>query len=116
RLEGVVEALATDLHDDAPEHLDEPPIGVPAEALVVRQRDQAVERVAVQAEVQDRVHHPEQRELRSRTDAYQQRIRRVAEALASPTLDLLDRLEDVIPKATGELPAVGEVVGTGLGG
>ena len=36
-----------DVHDDPPEHLDEAPIGVPAEALVAGQPDQALERAFV---------------------------------------------------------------------
>ena len=43
-VEGMVEALAVDVHHDAPEHLDEAAVGVPAEALVVGQRDEAMER------------------------------------------------------------------------
>ena len=39
RVERVVEPLALHVHDDPPEHLDEPPVGVPAEALVAGQRD-----------------------------------------------------------------------------
>ena len=42
RVEGVVEALAADLHHDPAEHLDEAAVGVPAEALVAGQRDQAL--------------------------------------------------------------------------
>ena len=41
-VERVLELLAVDVHDDAPEHLDEAPVGVPAEALVAGQRDEAV--------------------------------------------------------------------------
>ena len=37
RVEGVVELLGVDVHDDPAEHLDEPPVGVPAEALVAGQ-------------------------------------------------------------------------------
>ena len=46
RLERVVEPLAVHVHDDPAEHLDEPAVRVPAEALVAGQRDQAVQRLA----------------------------------------------------------------------
>ena len=46
RVQRVVEALAADLHDDPPEHLDEAAVGVPAEALVAGQRDRAPRRLA----------------------------------------------------------------------
>ena len=45
RVERVVEALGLHVHDDPAEHLDEPAVGVPAEALVAGQRDQPVERL-----------------------------------------------------------------------
>ena len=61
-------------------------------------------------EVEDRVHHPRHRELGAGADAHEERVRRVAEALAGLALDLLDRLEDVVPQPVGELLAVREVV------
>ena len=66
-LEGVVEALAADLHHDPPEHLDESPVGIPAEPLVAGQRDETLRRLLVEAEVEDRVHHPGHRELGARS-------------------------------------------------
>ena len=115
RLEGVVEALAADLHHDPPEHLDEAPVGVPPEPLVAGQGDEALQGLFVQPEVEDRVHHPGHRELGARADADEQRVGRVAEALAGPPLDLLDRLEDVVPQAVGQPLARIEVVVAGLG-
>ena len=106
-LEGVVEPLALHVHDDPPEHLDEAPVRVPAEALVAGQCDQPVEGLLVEPEVEDRVHHPGHGELGARADGDEQWIRGVAEALAGQRLDLRDRLEDVVPQALGELlPAV----------
>ena len=114
-LERVVEALAADLHHDPPEHLDEAPVGVPAEPLVVGQPDHALQGLLVQAEVQDRVHHPGHRELAPGADAHEQRVGRIAEALAGPPLDFLDGLEDVVPQPVGQPLAGGEVVVAGLG-
>ena len=57
RVEGVVEPLALHVHDDPAEHLDEPAVGVPAEALVAGQRDQPVQGLLVEAQVEDGVHH-----------------------------------------------------------
>ena len=82
RLERVVEALALHVHDDPPEHLDEAAVGIPAEALVAGQRDQAVERLLVEPQVEDGVHHPGHRELGARADRHEERVRGVAEALA----------------------------------
>ena len=102
RVEGMVEPLAVDAHHDPPEHLDEPPVGVPAEPLVAGQGDQAVQGLLVEPEVEDRVHHPGHRELGARADAHEERVGGVAEALAGLALDLPDRLEDVLPEPVGE--------------
>ena len=110
RVERVIELLARNVHHDAAEHLDEPPVGVPAEALVAGERDEALQRVLVEPEIEDRVHHPGHRELGAGADAHQERVRRVAEAFAGLPLDLLDGLEDVVPQPVGELLAVREVV------
>ena len=115
RLERLVEPLRLHVHDDPAEHADEPAVRVPAEALVARQGDEALERLLVEAEVEDRVHHPGHRELGARADRDEQRVGRVAEALAGPLLDLLDRRQGVVPEARRQLLAVGEVVVARLG-
>ena len=115
RLERGVEPLALHVHDDPPEHLDEAAVGVPAEALVAGQRDEPVQGLLVEPEVEDRVHHPGHRELRPGPDRHEQRIGGIAEALAGLRLDLLDRLEDVVPQAVGQLLAGREVVVAGFG-
>ena len=109
-VEGLVELLGVDAHHDPAEHLDEPAIGVPAEALVRGQGDQAVQGVLVEAEVEDRVHHPGHRELGARADRDEERVGRVAEALAGQALDVLDRVEDVLPEALRQLLARREEV------
>ena len=116
RFQGVLELLAVDAHHDPAEHLDEAPVGVPAEALVAGQRDEAMEGLLVQAQVEDRVHHAGHRELGTRADADQQRIGGVAEALAGLALDFADCRQDVVPQPVGQLLARGEVVVARLGG
>ena len=116
RVEGMIEALAVHAHHDPPEHLDEPAIGVPAEALVAGQGDQAVEGLLVEPEVEDRVHHPGHRELGARADAHEERVGDVAEALGRLALDFADGLQDVLPEARRELLPRAEVVVAGLGG
>jgi len=114
RLQRLVKALRLHVEDDPPEHLDEAPIGVPAEALVARQRDEALERPLVEAQVEDGVHHARHRELRARADGNEEWVLRVAEALAGAGLDSLHGLEDVIPEASGKLLAGREVVIAGF--
>ena len=111
-----VEARAVDAHDDPAEHLDEAAVGVPAEALVAGQRDQPVERLLVQAEVEDGVHHARHRELGARAHADEQRIGGVAEALAGLALDFAcSASSDVVPQPVGQRLAGGEVVVARLG-
>ncbi len=98
-----------------PNMRDEPAVGVPAEALVAGQRDEALEGLLVEAEVEDRVHHARHRELGARADGDEQRVLRVAEALAGALLDLLHGAQDVVPEAGRQLLAAGEVVVAGLG-
>jgi len=114
-VEGRVELLGIDAHHDPAEHLDESAIGVPTETLVAGQGDQPVQGALVEAEVEDGVHHPGHRELGARADRDEQRIGRVAEAFAAQALDLLDRIEHVLPQAVGQLFASREVVVAGLG-
>ena len=116
RLERMVEPLAVHAEHDPTEHLDEPAIGVPAESLVAGEVDQALQGPLVEPQVEDGVHHPGHRELGPGPDADEQRVGRVAEALAGPALDLLDRVEDVVPEAVGQPLTGGEVVVAGLGG
>ncbi len=85
-LEGLVETLGLHVHDDAPEHLDEPAVRVPAEPLVAGEGDEAVEGLLVEPQVEDRVHHPGHRELGAGADGHEERVRRVAEALAGQPL------------------------------
>ncbi len=114
-LERLVEAARGHIHHDPAEHRDEPAVGVPAESLVAGQGDQALQGLLVEPEVEDRIHHPRHRELGARPDADQQRVGRVAEALARPPLDLAHRLLDVVPEPCRELLAGREVVVAGLG-
>ena len=114
-VERVVEALARHVHDDPAEHLDEPSVRVPAEALVAGQGDQPGQGLLVESEIQDGVHHAGHRELGARADTDEQGVGRVAEALAGLGLDLLDGVEDVRPEPLREPLAGREVVVAGLG-
>ena len=119
RLRGVqrlVELLAGDVHDDPAEHLDEAPVRVPAEALVAGQRDQAVQRLLVEAQVEDRVHHPRHRELGARADATRAAgWRDCRSPCPSRCSTSLTAAEHVVPQTVGQLLARGEVVVARLG-
>ena len=112
-----VERLAVDAHHDPPEHLDEAPVRVPAEALVAGQRDQAVQRLLVEAQVEDRVHHPGHRELGAGADAHEQRVRRRRRSpCRSRARPRLTASRTSSQRPSGSFSPVGEVVVAGLGG
>ena len=112
-VERLVESLGgTAMHDPA-EHLDETPVRVPAEALVAGERDQAVEGLLVEAEVEDGVHHAGHRELRARTDADEERVFRDRRSPCRSRARRRDRVPDVLPEPGGQPLAGGEVVVAG---
>ena len=91
--ERLLEAVAVDAVDDLAVHLDQPPVRVVARSArlpVARASPSAA--VVVEAEVEDRVHHPGHRDRRARAHRDEQRVARVAEALAGPLLEARDVL------------------------
>ena len=90
--------------------------GVPPEPLVAGQGDQPVERLLVEPEVEDRVHHPGHAELGAGANADQERVGDVAEALAGARLDLLDGIDDVVPQSVRQPLPGREIVVARLGG
>ena len=90
-IEGGVHALAVDTLDDTAEELDEATVGIPAEALVVGELDDALQGLVVESEVEDGVHHARHGELGAGANAHEQRVLDIAEALAGLRLDLRRR-------------------------
>src|SRR3546814_15099976 len=74
-------------------HLNEPTIAVPGEALVARCGSKALNRLIVKAKIKDSVHHARHGHARAGTDGYKQRVGRIAETLASDTLDMGDAVQ-----------------------
>jgi hypothetical protein len=56
------EATRVDAVDDLAVHLDQPPIRILGESLVSGSRTETLERVVVEPEVEDCVHHPRHRD------------------------------------------------------
>jgi hypothetical protein len=81
-LQRVLEQVALDAQHGLAEHLDQPTVGVPGEAVVTGLRGQALHRGVGEADVEDGVHHPGHRELGPGTDRDEQRVGGVAELLA----------------------------------
>ena len=74
--------MPLDAVDDLAVHLDQPPVGVVREALVARGLREPGDRLVVEAEIEDRVHHPGHRDCGARANGDEQRVVRIAEPLA----------------------------------
>ena len=72
----LLEAVAVDAVDDLAEHLDQAAVRVEGEARVPGRGGEPLGRGVVQAEVEDRVHHPGHRDRGARADGDEQRVAR----------------------------------------
>ena len=98
----------------AAEHLDQAAIGVIGEARIVAALGQAFDRLVVQAEVEDGVHHAGHGELRARAHADQQRIVGAAQLLPLQLFQAAQRLVHLAIDFVGD-GAVAHVLAAGFG-
>jgi hypothetical protein len=111
----MLEEVRVDALDDLAVHLDQPPVRVEREARVRRRRCEAEHGAVVQAEVEDRVHHPGHRDRRARAHRDEQWLERVAEPGSRRALEALDVLADLVVEAGGQLAGAGHVGAAGVG-
>jgi len=97
------------------EHLHQPAVGVPGEAIVAALRGEAVHGGVGQPDVQDGLHHAGHREPGTGPYGEQQRVVPVAEPLAQPRLHAPEVAVDLV-EHPGRRCAVGEVGAAGDGG
>ena len=112
----LLERLAVDPAADVAEHLQEAPVGVPREALVLGRAREALDGGVVEAEVEHGVEHPGHRLARAGADGDEQRVLVVAELLAGVLLQALERLGDLLGHPVGLLLAGLHVGDARLGG
>ena len=98
-----LEQLPVDPVDDLAEHLDQAPVRVVGEARVAGPRREALGGVVVQAEVEDRVHHPGHRDRGARTHRHEERVVVRAERPPGALLEAADVLGDLLLEALGQL-------------
>ncbi len=112
--ERIVEAVRVDVVDDLAVHLDQPAVRVEREALVARAAGETRDGLVVQADVQDRVHHPRHRDGGAGADGDEQRVVGVAEALSGRLFEAGEVLVDLRFEALGKLTAGGHVGAAGV--
>ncbi len=112
--ERLLEALSVDAVDDLAEHLDETSVRVEREARVARRLRQSLDGDVVQAEVENRVHHPGHRDRGARPHRDEQRLRVVAESLPAALLERSDVLVHFRVEPFRDVSAACEVGATRL--
>ena len=98
----LVERLTPDAEDHVAEHRDESPIAVPRESFVARPGGEPLDRLVVEAEIEDRLHHARHRDARAGTHRDEQGTARVAEAELRVLFQLLERGRHLIPQPFGK--------------
>ena len=115
--ERLVILIGTLLHaeDDVAVHLDEAAIAVPREAGIAGLGGERLDGLVVEAEVEDRVHHPGHRVAGAGADRHQQRVLQVAELLAGLLLERSDAGLHLALQLRRIRALVGVVVGADFG-
>ncbi len=108
-LERVLEVVAGQAEDGLAEHLDQPPVGVPREVVVVGLGGEAGHARVIETDVQDRLHHAGHREARAGPHRHQQRVLGVAELAAHRVLEPLHVPRDLGAQALRTVAVLQEV-------
>jgi hypothetical protein len=114
QLEVARERVTVDAVDDLAEHLDQPPVVVEQEAHVGRPR--VLDHLVVDADVEDRLHHPRHRDRAAGAHRNEQRRGRVSEASPRPELERRDVAVDLRVELGSQPTAVGQCLAAGFGG
>ena len=116
-LERLVVLVGALLHaeDDVAVHLDEAAVAVPREAGVAGLGGQRLDRLVVETEVEDRVHHAGHRVAGAGADRYQQWVLEIAKLLAGLLLDSGDAGLHLAPELGRIRALVGVEVRADLG-
>ena len=107
--QGVLEQVGVNAHNDVGEHLNKAAVAIPSKTRVLRLRDEALDGIVIEAQVEDRVHHTGHGERSARTNRHEQRVVGVTELLAAAGLEVRLGSNDLIECALGP-----DVAGTGV--
>ena len=114
-LDDLLEAMVLDAEDDGAVHLDETAITVPGEAGIAAGFLEALDRVVVEAEVEDGVHHAGHGDARAGADGDEQGLVDVAKFEADMLLDGGQGGADLLLQPVGVFLAVVVEGGADLG-
>ena len=80
-VKGLLKVLMIDADDDIAEHVDQSPVGVAGKPLVAGRLGESADRLVVEPQIQDRVHHSRHRNGSATADGDQERVLLVPELL-----------------------------------
>ncbi len=112
-LDVVFELQTFDVEDDLAEHLHQAAVRVPGKA-VTGFGGQRFDRLVVQAQVEDGVHHTGHRNTRTGANRNQERVTVIAELASHLLAEMFHPLDGLFPHAFGELFARIEIGETGF--
>ena len=101
-VECTLEEVPVDVEHRLAEHLDQPAVGIPGEALVIGDASHALDAGVVEPDVEDRLHHARHGEARTGPHGDEQRIIRVTQSSAHPILEPVELSAD-LPREFGRL-------------
>ncbi|MNV74192.1 hypothetical protein D3C71_1673930 [compost metagenome] len=114
-LEDFLKDVVVDAHDDVAIHLDEAAVAVPGKARVAGIVTECMHGLIVEAEIEDRVHHPRHRGAGAGTHGKQQRTVGVAKNPAGDFLHPANAFADLVVQALGYFAAIVEIAVAGIG-
>ncbi len=115
-LDQLLEVMVLDAEHDLAVHLQKTAIAVIGEALVAALFGQPRDRLVVEPEIEDGIHHPRHRGARARAHRHQERLLRIAESGADRILDRSERGGDLLLQIGRVGLSAGVKMGADLGG
>ncbi len=115
-LQRVFEQVMIDAQHHIAVHLDEPAIAVPGKARIAGTVRQTCHSCVIQPEIKDGIHHPRHRYPRAGADRDQQRISRIAEALAHGGFNMRQRGRDFGLHRFREITPISQIAHAFFGG
>ena len=101
-IQHMLKALTFNAEHNLPEELDKTSVGICGKARILCQQGHSIPRSCVEAQVQYRVHHARHRELRTRAYRHEEWVGGITKCFARLRLNILQRLQGLLPKPIRE--------------